>query len=122
MTIEEFPKTPKPENPYLDMVAVKRVDKLTARKQWYFVVSENFDIYITTNSHDYVHRTFGVNPDRSLTEGYISFNPDGTVLETTFKPQYQPVPGFKKGPEELKKLQDAVDDKIKESLNKDISK
>lgn len=110
------------ENEYKGLLIVRKVDTSMDRTySWRFSVSENFNIFITAAMHERLFESWGVDPDRTLTEGYISFNETGTVKEVRFKPSfYQPIPGFKGSPEELKKLQAATRELIEESLNDDV--
>ena len=121
MIIEELPKTIKPENPYRDVLDIKIFKRTNNKKEtWTFSVSPEFTIIVSDQRHVDIAEEYGLDLDRTLAEGYIFFWPDGRVKNIRFKPKYQRIPGFRGSPEKLEQLQDAVDDKIKNFLSKDV--
>ncbi|MFA6446380.1 MAG: hypothetical protein WCW14_04005, partial [Candidatus Paceibacterota bacterium] len=107
---------------YEDLLIVKFPD-LTLNelkdsdKTFLFSVTPEFNIYISNGTHDYMCERYGINPDTTLTEGYLRLLPPDKKNEIIFKTdRYQPVPGFRGSPNELHNLQIAVVNKIKSCL------
>jgi hypothetical protein len=77
-----------------------------------FAVTEAFTIFITRGFHASLVDNYGVDLDRTLTEGYITSVP-GMPPRVEFKHAiYQSTPGFKGTPQELSLLQAGVKNKI----------
>lgn len=89
---------------YKDFLRIRTVEiDHTHKHDCRFSVSENFTVFVTSQMHEHLSNAYGVDPDRTLTEGYIIFNDDESIKRIIFKPAiYQPNPAFKGNPEELK--------------------
>jgi hypothetical protein len=95
----------------LKLVDMTRKDLLNAVEVMaQFIVTPEYEIQITDRGHDHFFYRYGVDPDRTLTEGNI-FKDDGKV-KVSFKSRYQPIPGFQGTENEMKALQVAAKDKI----------
>jgi hypothetical protein len=121
--MEKFEGTPapkeapdkSPEN-YESLLEVKfanaSFEDLKNEGTFTFAVTETFTIFITRGFHASLVDNYGVDLDRTLTEGYITSVP-GMPPRVEFKPAiYQPIPGFKGTPQELSLLQAGVRNKI----------
>ncbi len=85
---------------------------LKAEGTFTFAVTETYSIFITRGFHASLVDNYGVDLDRTLTEGYIT-TAVGMPPRIEFKhPIYQPVPGFKGSSQELSLLQSGVRNKI----------
>ncbi len=114
MPFENIPS----EIDYKALLDFKRVDTNDALSGiWCFAVSENYTIFLTGSTHKHLFDSCGVDPEKTLTEGYVKFDLEHKVQDVDFKnSRYQSTPGFKGSPEDLKKLQNAIEEIIREKL------
>ncbi len=103
---------------YKELLDFKKVDiNGVPSGTWCFVVSENYTIFLTASTHKNLFDSCGVDPEKTLTEGYVKFDLEHKVQDVDFKNSwYQSTPGFKGSSEDLQKLQKAIDEMIREKL------
>ena len=112
------------ENEFLNFLEVRVVEAQERHKKdgWSFAVTENFRVYITSSTHERLSGAYGVDLDRTLTEGYLSFDETGRLKEVRFKPPfYQKQPAFGGDLKRIEQLKSAVRTKIKEALSEDTN-
>lgn len=94
-------------------------DRIMGGKFLTFAVNENYNIFITDKFHADLSEKYGVDLDRTLTEG--NFRVLEGKVNVLFKPAvYQPNPGFNGNSKELENLKDAVKVKLFEFIRKDF--
>ncbi len=107
------------------------MDEFKKNKSFVFGVTPEYNILLSNVSHNYLEEKYGLDLDRSLTEGYlivsdkdeVSFKKFGGIkinknTYIMFKAdRYQPVPGFKGSPEEFSNLKTAIKNKILDFIN-----
>ncbi|MDQ5890094.1 MAG: hypothetical protein QG609_587 [Patescibacteria group bacterium] len=99
----------------LDFKRVETNDDL--RGTWCFAVSENYTIFLTASTHQRLFDNYGVDPDQTLTEGYVHFDGDHQIKNIDFKDHgYQPTSGFDASQADLQRLQNAIEEVIREKL------
>lgn len=105
---------------YKKLLAITRVDTIIGKELVLrFSVSENYTIFITSGSHENLLHSYGVDPETTLTEGYIFFDDAHEISRINFKTDnYQTNPAFKETPEKLALLKKAVEELLKEPQNK----
>ncbi|MBU1202699.1 hypothetical protein KKH39_01510 [Patescibacteria group bacterium] len=115
---EHFENPSSPEKiDYKALLKLRKVDIDREQRTWVFSVTENFTIFITSKFHKGLSDNYGVDPDSTLTEGYIKFDEQGNIEKINFKnPVYQPAPAFKTNNIDLFKLQRAVEEMIMEDI------
>ncbi|MFA5126953.1 MAG: hypothetical protein WC465_03075 [Patescibacteria group bacterium] len=116
---EHFENPPSPEEiDYKALLELRKVDIDKTEYTWVFSVTENFTIFVTSKIHQHLSDAYGVDPDNTLTEGYIKFDDQGNIKKIDFKnPVYQSVPSFKVNNIDLFKLQRAVEEIIREEID-----
>ena len=82
-----------------------------------FAVPPTGTIYLSGISHADLAEKYNFKLDETLTEGYLAIDNSGKI-EVTFKHDiYQPTPGFKGTPGELKVLKEMIKEKILDFLH-----
>ncbi len=109
-----------PEINYENFLRIKKVDIKSATNQALsFSISENFTIFATSDSHEHLFHAYGVDPEKTLTEGYILFDKNGDIKEIQFKNErYQKIPAFTGSFQELAKLKQATETVIRKAFEK----
>ena len=116
MRNEEGPKSEMSAEEYEDLLKISLTDvgddELNHPGTLLFSVTPGLTIFITKKSHGYLSDQYGVDLDKTFTEGYITINKDG-ISEIIFKTdEYQPARGFHGTNEEFNSLKLAVRRKI----------
>ena len=120
MTPEGQPKIEMNADRFEELLKVRLADigeeELKKTKFMVFSVTPGLAIFISKVSHEVLSNQFGVDLDRTYTEGYVTLS-DGGQHEIIFKTdEYQPARGFQGTDEEFGSLKLAVKRKLENLL------
>lgn len=107
----ETPKKARIEN-YEQFLSVQLADisreELHGEGIFSFAVTPEFTIFVTKDFHEHLFEGWGVDPDRTLTEGQVRTHAGQPPVFRFKADRYQPTPGFRGSTEELRTLQQGV--------------
>ncbi len=101
---------------YENLLTIRLTDitkKDFIEERWFaFSVTPEMTIYITDRDHEFLFGKYGVEPDATLTEGYVKILANGETEINLKIDTYQKTPQFKGSGSEFSNFKHAVENKI----------